>query len=432
MKKRSDGEPEISSTRPNLRRADLRTEKPRATIPFILITVLIDMMGIGLILPVIPSLVGEFTTSIESQAYWYGALSFTFGFTQFVCAPLLGAMSDRYGRRVVLLLSIGGLGTMFLISGLVHSLPALLASRILGGALASNISVANAYVADITTPENRAKSFGKIGAAFGVGFILGPMIGGLVGGVGVRLPFFVAAGLAFLNFAYGLFVLPESLPLERRRPIDLRKANPFAALLGLTRLKGVGMLVTVIALVNLGQFVIHGIWVLFNTFRFGWGPPQNGASFFAVGVMSAVVQGGLLGWLLQTLGERRLVLAGLTSATLAYVGFGLATHGWMMYAIVFANFLSFGVASALNAVVSKAAPAHEQGLAMGSLSSLNSLVAVIAPLLGIPLFARVSRLPRDDIRVGAPFFLSAILCAAALVLAAVHFARERTREARPE
>lgn len=205
---------------------------------------------------------------------------------------------------------------MFLLSGLVTSLGALLAARIIGGALASNISVANAYVADISTPENRAKSFGLVGAALGVGFILGPMIGGLVGGYGVRLPFFVAAGLAFVNFGYGLLVLPESLAPERRRPIDLRKTNPFGALLGLTRLKGVGMLVTVIALNNLAQFILHGVWVLSNTFRYGWGPPENGASFFAIGVMTAVVQGGLLGWLLKKLGERRLVVTGLASGTL--------------------------------------------------------------------------------------------------------------------
>jgi DHA1 family tetracycline resistance protein-like MFS transporter len=406
----------------------MREKAPRPSIPFILVTVLIDMIGVGLILPVLPSLVGEFTSSVEAQAYWYGALTFTFGLTQFLCAPLLGALSDRYGRRVVLLLSIGGLGTMFLLSGLVRSLPALLASRIVGGALASNISVANAYVADITTPENRARSFGMIGAAFGVGFILGPMIGGLVGGIGVRFPFFIAAALALVNFGYGLFVLPESLPRDRRRPIELRKVNPFVALLGLTRLKGVGMLVTVIALVSLAQFIVHGTWVLSNTFRFGWGPPENGASFFVLGATAATVQGGLLGWLLEKLGERRLVLAGLASGTIAYVGYGLATHGWMMYAIIVVNLLAFGVAAALNAVVSKAAPKNEQGLAMGSLSSLNSAVAVLGPLLGIPLFARVSHFPPNDFRVGAPFFMSALLSAIALGLAALHFARQRPPE----
>lgn len=401
----------------------------RARIAFIFVTVLMDMIGVGLIMPVLPSLVGQFTSSVEAQAYWYGALTFTFGFTQFLCAPLLGALSDRYGRRLVLLLSIAGLGTMFLASGLAPSLPLLVAARVIGGALASNVSVANAYVADITTPETRAKSFGTIGAAFGVGFILGPMIGGLVGGIGVRFPFFVAAALSTLNFAYGLFVLPESLPKERRKPIDLRRANAFGALLRLSRLKGVGILVTVIALVNLAQFVMVGIWVLSNTFRFGWGPAENGASFFAVGAMAAVVQGVLLGRLLAAFGERRLVLAGVASSMVAYVGYGLAPRGWMMFVVLVLNVLGFTVAAALNAAVSKAAPANEQGVAMGSLSSLNSAVAVLGPILGLPLFARVSRLPHDDVRVGAPFFLCAALSAVALVLASVHFARERKRAA---
>lgn len=403
----------------------------RARISFILVTVLIDMMGVGLILPVLPSLVGEFTHTVESQAYWYGALTFTFGMTQFLCAPMLGALSDRYGRRLVLLLSIGGLGTMFLVSGLVRSLPMLVAARVVGGALASNVSVANAYVADITTPENRTKSFGLVGAAFGFGFILGPMVGGLVGGIGIRIPFFIAAGLAIVNLAYGYFVLPESLPLSRRRAIDIKKANPFGALVGLARLRGVGLLVTVIALAGLAQYILIGTWVLYNSFRFGWGPPQNGASFFVVGAMSAIVQGGLLGWLLRKLGERRLVLLGLGSATLAYLGYALATRGWMMYAILVMNLLSFGVSAALNAVVSKAAPPDEQGLAMGSLSSLNSVLAVFGPLLGLPLFARVSHLPRADFRVGAPYFLAAALSLSALLLASWHFAREARRDVRP-
>jgi MFS transporter, DHA1 family, tetracycline resistance protein len=397
--------------------------KKKPSIPFILVTVLIDMIGVGLIIPVLPSLVGEFTTNTESKAYWYGALVFTFGFTQFLCAPLLGALSDRFGRRLVLLLSVAGLGTMFFISGLVQSLPALLASRLLGGALASNISVANAYVADITAPENRAKSFGMIGAAFGVGFILGPMIGGLVGGVGLRFPFFVAAGFSTLNFIYGLFVLPESLAPEKRRPIELKKVNPFHALKGLVQLKGVGTLVAVIALSQLGQFILHGTWVLFNTFRFGWGPPENGASFFVVGLTAAVVQ-ALLGPLLRKFGERRLILLGLTSGVLAFIGYGLATRGWMMYAIMVLTLLVYTVSSTLSSIVSKAAPPHAQGLAMGSLSSLNSVVAVLGPVCGIPLFARVSRLDPKHPLVGAPFFLSATLTLVALILAYRHFSRK--------
>lgn len=395
----------------------------RPAIAFILVTVLIDVMGIGLLLPVIPSLVGEFTTSRDAQTYWYGALMVTFGLSQFLCSPLLGALSDRYGRRPVLLTSIAGLGTMFFLSAIVTSLPALLATRVLGGALAANFSVANAYVADITGPERRAKSFGKIGAAFGIGFIVGPAVGGMLGSIDIRLPFYAAAVLSLINAVYGLFVLPESLPRDRRKAIEWRKANPLSSLAGLARLKTVGVLVVVIGLVSLAQFILHGTWVLYTEFRFGWGPRENGLSLFVVGLASAVMQGLLLGWLLKRLGERQLVLAGMVSGLVAFTLYGLATEAWMMYAIIGANLLGFAVAPGLNALVSKAADPREQGLAMGSLSSLGSLMAVIAPMMGAPLLAAVSHLPAGDWRIGAPFFLSAALQVVALLLAIVHFRR---------
>ena len=396
-------------------------------ITFILVTVLLDVMGIGLLIPVLPSLVGQLAGSREAQTYWYGLMILTFGGAQFVCAPLLGALSDHYGRRPVLLAAIAGLGTMFLLTPLVSTLAQLLATRGFGGALAANFSVANAYVADVSSHENRAKSFGKIGAAFGVGFIIGPMLGGLLGHIDIRLPFFVAAALSFLNFLYGWFVLPESLPQERRKRIELARANPLTSLYGLTRLKSVGALVAVFALTNLAQFILHAVWVLYTTFRFSWGPRESGLSLFVVGLMAAVVQGGLLGWLLRQFGERRVVVAGLASGTLAFLGYGLATQGWMMYAVIVANLLAFAVSAALNAIVSKAADPREQGLAMGSLSSLNSLMAVAAPLLGTPLLAAVSHLPPQDWRIGAPFFLSAALNLVALLLASMHFARHRER-----
>jgi DHA1 family tetracycline resistance protein-like MFS transporter len=394
-------------------------------IAFILVTVLIDVMGIGLLLPVIPSLVGEFTTSRDAQTYWYGALMVTFGLSQFLCSPLLGVLSDRYGRRPVLLTSIAGLGTMFFLSAVVTSLPALLATRVLGGALAANFSVANAYVADITSPEKRAKSFGRIGAAFGIGFIVGPAVGGMLGSIDIRLPFYAAAVLSLINALYGVFVLPESLPRERRKAIEWRKANPFSSLAGLARLKAVGVLVVVIGLVTLAQFILHGTWVLYTEFRFGWGPRENGLSLFVVGLASAVMQGLLLGRLLKRLGERRLVIAGMVSGLVAFTLYGLATAGWMMYAIIGANLLGFAVAPGLNALVSKAADPREQGLAMGSLASLGSLMAVIAPMMGAPLLAAVSHLPAGDWRIGAPFFLSAALQVGALLLAILHFRRHR-------
>jgi MFS transporter, DHA1 family, tetracycline resistance protein len=398
--------------------------KRAPAIPFILITLLLDVMGFGLLLPVLPALVGEFTASRDAQTYWYGAMIVTFGLTQFFCSPLLGALSDRFGRRPVLLGSIFGLGMMFLLSALATSLTGLLLARIFGGVLAANFAVANAYVADITTPENRAKSFGMIGAAFGIGYIIGPMVGGLLGSIDIRLPFYVAAGLSMLNFIYGYFVVPESLPPSRRKAIPWKRANPIASLYGLVRLKSVGVLVAVIAVANLAQFILHGTWVLYTDFRFGWGPRETGLSLFAVGVMAAIVQGGLLGWLLKKWGERRVVLAGLASGVITYVAYGLTTVGWMMYVIILVNLLAFAVAPALHAIVSKAADPSEQGVAMGSLTSLNSLMAVTAPFLGTPLLAEVSHLPAGDWRIGAPFFMSALLAVVALALAVWHFSRQ--------
>ena len=398
--------------------------KRKPAIPFILITLLIDVMGFGLLLPVLPALVGEFTASRDAQTYWYGAMILTFGLTQFICAPILGALSDRFGRRPVLLGSIFGLGSMFLLSALATSLTGLLLARILGGVMAANFAVANAYVADLTAPENRARSFGMIGAAFGIGYVVGPMLGGLLGSIDIRLPFYVAAGLSVANFLYGYFIVPESLPPERRKPVAWRRATPIASLVGLARLKSVGVLVAVIAVANLAQFILHGTWVLYTNFRFGWGPRETGLSLFVVGLMAAVVQGGLLGWLLRKFGERRVVVAGLASGVIAYLAYGVTTVGWVMYAIIFANLLAFAVGPALHAIVSKAADPGEQGVAMGSLTSLNSLMAVTAPFIGTPLLAEVSHLPAGDWRIGAPFFMSALLAFVALVLAAWHFSRQ--------
>jgi DHA1 family tetracycline resistance protein-like MFS transporter len=403
-------------------------KKPPA-IAFILVTVLIDVMGIGLLLPVIPSLVGEFTTSRDAQTYWYGALMVTFGAAQFLCAPLLGALSDRYGRRPVLLLAIAGLGAMFLASAFVTSAVALLLTRIAGGALAANFSVANAYAADTSRPEDRARSFGVIGAAFGLGFIIGPALGGLLGGIDLRLPFYAAAGLSALNFAYGLLVLPESLPPERRSRFQWRRVNPFSALLGLARLRSVGALVAVVALTNLAQIILHSVWVLYTTFRFGWGPRESGLSLFIVGVAAALVQGGLLGRLIAHFGERRLAVMGLASSALAYAAYGLATAGWVMYVIIGANLLAFAIMPALQALVSRASDPREQGLAMGAMAAIVSLMGVLAPMLGAPLLAEVSHLPAEDWRIGAPFFLSSVLSAAAFGLAIAHFRRQR--RARP-
>jgi DHA1 family tetracycline resistance protein-like MFS transporter len=300
----------------------------------------------------------------------------------------------------------------------------LLAVRLVSGAMQSNISIANAYVADITAPEQRARRFGLLGAMFGMGFILGPVIGGLLGDIDVRYPFFLAGSMALLNGLYGLFVLPESLPPERRRPFEWRRANPVAALRGLVVLKGVGPLVAVIALAALAQFMLHMTWVLYTKFKFGWGPGEVGWSLFAVGVVSAVSQGVLLKPLLARFSPRRLAVVSLLVSSLSSLGFGLATQGWMMYVVIGFGLLGGAASAALQSIVSNAADAHTQGQTMGSVSSLNSLMAVLGPIVGLEILRWVSHRPAGDWLIGLPFFVVAALQLAAAMIA-IRFFRRR-------
>jgi MFS transporter, DHA1 family, tetracycline resistance protein len=252
------------------------------------------------------------------------------------------------------------------------------------------------------------------------------VLGGLLGNIDLHLPFFVAGGLALLNLAYGFFVLPESLPKDRRTAFEWRKANPVAALKGLAELKGIGSLVVVLALSGLAQFVLHSTWVLYTGFKFGWGPLANGWSLFAVGVMSALVQGFLLKHLLRRFSPPRLVVMGLVSSSLCYLAWGLAPEGWMMFVIIGFNLLGFAVTAAMQSIVSNAADETTQGRTMGAVSSLNSLMAVVAPVMGAAMLGFVSHLPQGDWRIGAPYYFCAALQALAMLLALRHFRRART------
>jgi len=400
-----------------------------AAMPFIMAVTLIDMVTIGLIIPVLPALVGGFTGSQADQAFWYGVVTFTFGFANFFSSPILGALSDAHGRRPILLLGFCGLALSFIATGLATAMWMLLCARVISGSLMANMSVSNAYVADITPPEERARRFGMLGAMFGIGFILGPVMGGLLGAIDVRLPFFAAGSLALINFLYGYFVLPESLPPERRRPFELRTATPWKAYRGLAQLQGVGALVAVIACNGLAQFVLYTTWVLYTTFKFGWGPLENGWSLATVGIVSAVVQGLLMGRLLKRFTARRLALMGLTSSMLAYLLFGAATEGWMLFAIIVANGVGSTVQASIQSIISSAADPRNQGQALGAVGGLNSLMSVIAPVLGAFLLTVVSHLPPGDWRLGAPMFFCTVLQAAALILAVGHFRREKAAQA---
>lgn len=399
---------------------------PAGNLNFVLVCVFIDMLGIGLIVPVLPLLVGEFVSGRDEQALWFGVMTTVFGLMQFIFMPMLGALSDRVGRRPVLMVSMAGMGINFLATAWAPSLAWLFIGRIIGGMSSASMSVASAYASDISTSENRAKSFGKVGAAFGLGFICGPMLGGLLGSVNLHLPFYVAAALSGANLLYGYFAVPESLPVEGRGEFKLAKINPFSALGRLLRRTEIRGLVVVYALMTFAQMMLQSTWVLYTTFRFDWTPRENGIALFCVGVSAAVVQAGLLGILMHRFGERRLSLLGLTSGAITYLLYGLATQGWMMYVFILCNLLTFAAGPALQSIISKSSGASEQGELMGSLQSISSIGIIVMPLVGTSILGAASHLPAHDWRIGATFFLCAAMQAFAIVAARRYF---RTHQA---
>ena len=388
-----------------------------AAVPAILVALLLDGMAIGMIAPVLPARVAAFTADRAAQSYWVGALAVGWGLMHFIAAPVLGALSDRFGRRPVLLASIAGLAIDLEAMALAPSIWAMLAGRLVGGLTAAGFLVGSAYVADVTPAERRSRSMGLLGAAVGIGLIVGPVVGGLLGEIDARWPFHLAAALACANGLYVAFALPESLAPGQRAAFSLRRANPLSALLALRTMRAVAVLVAVFGLVKFAQFVLQNVWVLYTSFRFGWGPRDSGIALLAVGVAAALAQGVLLRPLLRRLGERRTAIIGLASGALAMALFGAATQGWMMYVIVAASLPGLTAAPALQGMVSKAYDASRQGVAMGALQAVGSLMAVLAPLVGAPLLGLVSHLPRTDWRVGAPFYLAAAAMAAGLALA---------------
>lgn len=384
---------------------------------FVLIVVFIDMVGIGIAMPVIPVLVGEYVGDRSLQTHWYMAMTVAYGAMQFLCAPGLGALSDRFGRRPVLLAAIIGLGFHYLLIGFAASLWVMLLARLLGGITGASFSVANAYLADVSAPEERAKAFGMIGAAFGLGFICGPPLGGLLGEINLHLPFFIAAALSFANAIYGYFVVTESLPPERRSKFALSKANPFRALIALVSSHAIGNLVIIYSLYMLAHATMIQTWVLAMHFRFDWTTAQNGIVLGCVGLLSAVVQGGLVGRLVKWLGEERLAMYAVGTNMVAQFLYGIAWQGWMIYVILFASFIVFTAAAALQGLVSKGSDPRTQGVTLGALTSISSLCFVVGALAGNGILGIVSEFPQGDFRLGATFyFTSALNCLAFTML----------------
>ena len=380
-----------------------------AALVFIFITVLIDVLSFGLIIPVLPHLVQEFVGgSIADAAIWVGIFGMVFAAIQFVSSPIQGALSDRFGRRPVILLSCLGLGLDFIFMALANSLPWLMVGRIISGIASASFTTANAYIADITAPEKRAKAFGMIGAAFGLGFIIGPLIGGLLGEVDLRLPFWFAAGLALLNFFYGWLVLPESLPVEKRAPhFDWSHANPFGSILLLKRYPQVFGLALVVLLANLAHYVYPSVFVLFADYRFQWGPREVAWVLAMVGVFSVIVQGGLMGPVVKRLGERRALLFGLACGVIGFVIYGFAGVGWVFLIGIPISALWGFAGPATQALITLQVGADVQGRIQGALMSLVSLAGIFGPMLFAGTFALFigDRAPAHV--PGAPWLLAA-------------------------
>ena len=382
---------------------------------FIAVTLLLDTIGFGLIIPVLPRLLEDITHESVSRAAVYGGwLAFTYAAVQFFAAPVLGALSDRYGRRPVLLYSIGSLGIDYIVMGLAPSLGWLFLGRMVSGAAGASFSPAYAYVADVTPPEKRAQSFGIIGAMFGMGFIAGPAIGGLLGGFGTRAPFFVAAAVSLVNFIYGIFVLPESLPVERRRAFEWKRANPLGTLIQMRKHPVVFGLLTALFLYMVGHQVMPATWSFFTTYRFNWSPAMIGASLALTGVMSALSQATVLRLLVPRLGERRSALLGMTSMLIGYIGFSTASATWMMFAWLATMFFAAVAMPVTNALMSHRIEANAQGELQGAVASLYSLSAIVGPPLMSQLFGYFSS-PAAPVHLpSAAFVASAILTIAAI------------------
>lgn len=383
--------------------------KRQAAMVFILITLFLDVLGLGIIIPILPTLIVSFVGGSESEAStYYGLIAASFAAMQFIFAPVLGALSDRYGRRPVLLLALAGFGINYLIMGFAPSLAWLFVARTLSGVTGASFSIANAYIADISTQDNRSQNFGMVGAVFGLGFIAGPAMGGLLGGLGPRVPFFVSALLVGLNLVYGYFVLPESLPREMRRSINWRKANPLGGLKLLGQYKIVAGLAISFVFFSLAQRSLETIWVLYTSYRYQWGEMQNGLALSLLGFMAALVQGLLIRKLVPKLGERRSVIVGLSISLLGYVAYGFASQGWMMLSIVVLASLGGIAGPTIQGIVAGAVDPSEQGAVQGSLTSLMSLTSIFAPLISSQLFAWFTRPEANPKVPGAPFFAAAL------------------------
>lgn len=403
------------------------TQQPasRHALIFIFISMLVDSIGLGIVLPVTPQLISELThQGMSDAARWGGWLFFVFALMQFLCAPLIGNLSDRFGRRPVLIASLAMLGVDYLITGLAPTIAWLFVGRFLSGIAGAAYSTANAYIADVSPPEKRAANFGVVSAAFGIGFVIGPAIGGLLGQYGPRVPFYVSAGIAFANALYGLIVLRESLPPERRRAFELWRANPLGALVALKRFPMLIGLFGVTVLMRLGHDANPVVWTYYTMLKFHWTSAQVGYSLMAVGAMLTLVFMFVTRIVIPRLGEMRSAYLGLICGAIGFFGYAFATQGWMLYGWMAVWVLMGLVGPSLNAIMSKEVGSSEQGELQGALASLGGLTSVAAPPILSNLFGYFTSNTAPIYFPGAAFFAAAVFTVlAALLLATTHRAR---------
>ncbi|QHT68873.1 TCR/Tet family MFS transporter [Rhodocytophaga rosea] len=396
----------------------------KAALGFIFITLLIDVIGLGIIIPVLPRLISDLIQGDISDASRYGGwLVFAYAVMQFLFSPVMGGLSDRFGRRPVLLLSLLGFGLDYLFLAFAPSIGWLFVGRLLAGITGASITTASAYIADISTPENRSQNFGMIGAAFGLGFIIGPVIGGVLGQFGPRVPFLAAAGLTLLNCLYGYFILPESLSTKNRRAFDWKRANPLGSLMQLRKYPVISGLIGSLICLYIAAHATQSTWSYFTIEKFKWNEAWVGYSLGFVGLMVAIVQGVLIRIIIPKLGQKRSVYVGLFLYTIGFILFAFASKSWMMFAFIIPYAMGGIAGPALQGIISSQVPANEQGELQGALTSLVSVTSIIGPPLMTNLFAYFTESSAPVYFPGAPFVLGAILTFVSIFMSRVSLNR---------
>lgn len=404
----------------------------KAAIGFIFITLLIDVMGWGLIIPVMPRLISELKDIPINEASSDGAwLLFAYAITQFVFAPVIGNLSDQYGRRPILLISLFGFAVDYIFMALAPTFAWLFVGRVIAGLTGASFTTAAAYIADVSNDETRAKNFGMIGAAFGLGFIIGPALGGLLAGFGIRAPFYAAAGLCLLNALYGFFVLPESLDKEHRRKFEWKNANPFGAFRFLKKNRGIAGLALCYFLVYLAAMAVQGNWNYFTMYRFNWSEKLVGISLAVVGLLVAFVQAVLIRYTAPRLGNEKSIYTGLILYTIGLVLFAFATQGWMMFVFLLPYCFGGIAGPSLQSVMARHVQRNEQGALQGVLTSLMSLTSIIGPLIMNNLFRFFTTKRAPFYFPGVSFLLGAVFMLISVIIAWRVFSRERSFAVEP-